>query len=143
MSLSGIESLRIKAKLLQKAKKRAGKPIQLKEAFEILAKASGFKSWRELKEIFEATEHYCPHGSSARWKIWIKSYDEARDQLSSMKEGFLLPYRDHFFICDLEYIEFLGIEKDDPDLTLMGRNWVEPNNPEAFMRITPKIRGRS
>lgn len=139
MSTAGIESLKIKAKLLQKIKKNAGKPIQLKDAFDILAKASGFKSWRELKELFEATEHYCPKGSSARWKVWYKSYDQAEAQLKA-GDGFLLPYRDHFFICDFDYVHFLGIERDDTDLKNVGRNWVEPNDAEAFFRLNQKIR---
>lgn len=139
MSVSGIESLKIKAKLLQKAKKKAGKDIQLKDAFDIIAKASGFKSWREMKELFEATEHFCPKGSTARWKIWFKNYDEAKAQLKSV-EGFLLPYRDHYFICDRDYIEFLGISSDDDDLEKVGRNWVEPLDSDAFLRLSERIR---
>ncbi len=142
MSTPAIESLKIKAKLLQKMKKSAGKPIQLKEAFDILAKASGFKSWRELKELFEATEHYCPKGSTARWKVWYKNYDEAETQLNA-SGGFLLPYRDHFFICDQDYVQFLGVPMADSDLKKVGCNWVEPNDAEAFFRLTQKIRAHT
>lgn len=86
-------------------KKSAGRPIQLKDAFDMLAKASGFKSWRELKELFEAT--------------------------------------DHFFICDQDYIQFLGVPITDVDLKNVGRNWVEPNDAEAFFRLTQKIRANT
>ncbi|MES2857329.1 MAG: hypothetical protein V4692_15775 [Bdellovibrionota bacterium] len=148
MAVSGIESFKIKAKLLQKAKLKAGKSIQLKDAFELLAKSAGFKSWRHLKEIFEATEHYCPRGSTARWKIWIKDYEEAKAQLESSmakstgKQGsFLLPYRDHFFICDDDYVEFLGVDRNDPDLAKVGPNWVEPADSNAFKRMTKTIKG--
>ena len=141
MSVSGIESLKIKAKLLQKAKKKAGKTIQLKEAFDIIAKTSGFKSWREMKELFEATEHFCPKGSTARWKIWFKNYEEALEQMKTAR-GYLLPYRDHYFICDQDYIEFLGIEPNDADLTKVGRNWVEPSDSDAFLRLSEKIRAQ-
>lgn len=139
MSIHGIESLKIKAKLLQKAKKKAGKDIQLKEAFELVARTSGFKSWREMRELFEATEHYCPKGSSAHWKVWYKDYEEAKAHLAQ-GQGFLLPYRDHFFICQNEYVEFLGVPSQDQDLQLVGRNWVEPENSEAFLRLSKKIR---
>lgn len=123
MSTPAIESLKIKAKLLQKMKKSAGKPIQ-------------------LKELFEATEHYCPKGSTARWKVWYKNYDEAETQLNA-SGGFLLPYRDHFFICDQDYVQFLGVPMADSDLKKVGCNWVEPNDAEAFFRLTQKIRAHT
>lgn len=142
MSFSSIESLKIKAKLLQKAKKKkSGVTIQLKEAYQIIAKASGFNSWRELKEIFDATEHYCPKGSSAYYKTWFKDYDQALSLLAQA-QNFLLPYRDYFFICHRDYINFLGVDTTDPDLQKVGRNWVEPLDSEAFFRISKKIRNR-
>ena len=141
MPNSATDSLKIKAKLLQKAKLKAGKKIQLKEAFAILAKAAGFNSWNEMKELYSATDHYCPKGSSARWKIWCRNYDEALEQLATVK-GFLIPYRDQFFICDNDYLEFLGIDPADSDLHAVGNKFVEPANSQAFARITARILNR-
>ncbi len=136
---SSIESLKIKAKLLQKIKIRAGGNFKLKDAFELIAKSAGFKSWRNLKELFEATEHYCPRGSTAYWKVWIKDYEEAKAKHLE-QACYLLPYRDHFFLCDSHYIEFLGIKMDDPDLSLVGCNWVEPKDSRAFSRLDKNVR---
>lgn len=142
MSFSMINSLKIKAKLLQKSKKKSGKEIQLKDAFHIIAKSQGFGSWRELKEVFEATEHFCPAGSSAHWKVWYANYHEACSHLER-SGGFLLPYGKQFFICESEYLEFLGIPLDDADLKLIGPNWVEPRHAEAYGRLIKKLKSNS
>lgn len=142
MAGTSLESLRIKAKLLQKAKKKAGKEIQLKEAFDIIAKASGFKSWQDLSELYVATEHYCPKGSSAHWKVWFKNYDEALKHLADGAD-YLLPYRDHYFICEKDYLTFLGIDPNDEDLKKIGRNWIEPKDADAFLRLTTKLQAKA
>lgn len=141
MSLSALESLKIKAKLLQKAKKKAGRPILLKEALASVAKAAGFASWRELKEVYEATEHFSPRNWSAHWKIWYASYEDALRHLEGAG-GYLLPYQKQFFICDIHYIERLGIAADSPDLEKIGPNWVEPRDLEAWARVLKKIKSR-
>lgn len=137
--MSGLESLKIKAKLLQKAKLRAGKPIRLKDAFELIAQHAGFTSWRELKDVFEENEIFCPTGTSAHWKTWYGSYEEGLRHLQE-SQGYLLPYRKHFFVCDADYLEVLGVERNDPDLLKVGRNWVEPADAEAWTRLVKKIK---
>lgn len=138
MSYPGLESLKIKAKLLQKAKKKAGKPILLKEALEKIATQSGYKSWRELKSNFEMTTHFMIPGASAYWKTWYADYDQAKKHLKESK-GYLLPYRKQFFICDVHYIEALGIDSESPLLKAVGRNWVEPKDLKAWSRLIQKI----
>lgn len=139
---SALDSLKIKAKLLQKAKKKAGKPIRLKDAFETLARHAGFESWRDLKEVFEATELFCPPGTSAHWKTWYSSYEEALEHLKT-GPGYLLPYRKHFFVCEADYLEHLGVARDDADLEKVGRNWVEPGDAAAWTRLLRKIAATS
>lgn len=138
-SFSGLESLKIRAKLLQKAKVKAGLPFALKDALDIVAKGAGFANWRELKQSFDATELFCPVGTSAHWKTWYTSYDDARKHLSE-RGGFLIPYRKHFFVCETHYLEMLGLTKDDVDLKLVGENWVEPRDSKAWDRLIGKIK---
>lgn len=141
MPLSALESLKIKAKLLQKAKRKSGQEIPLKDALATIAKASGFSSWQELKDVYEATEHFSPRGWSAHWKTWYASYEEALKHLNE-SGGYLLPYQKQFFICDAHYVELLGIAPDDPDLEKIGRNWVEPQDAQAWERVLKKIKSR-
>lgn len=138
MSFSSIESLKIKAKLLQKSKKKKGIEIPLKDAFQIIAKAAGFESWRELNANFEETDLFNPPRWSAQWKVWYASLDEARSHLEEDK--FLLPYHKQFFICDIHYIEALGIQEGDDDLKLIGHDWTKPQDKVAWDRVVARIR---
>jgi hypothetical protein len=138
---SSLESLKIKAKLLQKAKRKIGQTLQLKDALDKIARLSGFPNWRELKEVTEETELFLPSPSSAYWKTWYASYEEALAHLEK-GDGFLLPYRKQFFICDTHWIAELGVSADDADLALVGRNWAEPKDRAAWERVLAKIRAK-
>ncbi|MEZ4871083.1 MAG: glyoxalase superfamily protein [Bdellovibrionales bacterium] len=134
-----IESLKIKAKLLQKSKKKNGKPIQLKEAFEILAKASGYSNWRAMKESVDQYSLFRPQGVSLPyWNNWYSSYEEAK-QHQKKNSDYLIPYEQQFFLCGIDYIEALGIDRNDPDLALVGYDWFAPQDKDAFQRIKAKI----
>lgn len=138
MSRSSLESLKVRAKLLQKSKKKSGKVIQLKEAQQIVARAKGFDSWRELNANFEETDLFNPAHWSAQWKVWYSTLEEARSHLKESE--FLLPYHKQFFICDIHYIKALGIADDDSDLKAIGNDWTIPQNKNAWARIVEKIR---
>lgn len=143
MAHSRIDALKTKAKLLQKAKRKAGKPIQLKEALQKVASAAGFSSWRELRESFSESDILCPSGSSAFWKTWYNSYEEARLHLTAKDDIYLLPYGKQFFICDHHWIDHLGLSQGDPDLLKVGRNWAEPKDMEAWSRVLKRIKLRT
>lgn len=136
---SSLESLKIKAKLLQKAKKKSGVSMQLKDALDTIARLAGFPNWRELKTVTEETEIFLPSPSSAHWKTWYASYEEALAHLAQ-GDGYLLPYRKQFFICDIHWIEHLGVSRDDADLALVGRNWAQPVDRAAWERVVKKIK---
>ena len=138
MVTSRIQFLKDKAKLLQKAKKKAGKPIQLKTALALIAKTSGYDSWRDLKKTLETNEQFCSTQGSAFWNTWYASYADARRHFES-HGGFLLPYQKQFFICDIHYIENLGIKRTDPDLEKVGADWVRPLDASAWKRLLKKI----
>jgi len=137
--LSNLESLKIKAKLLQKSKARLGRDIPLKDALALIAQSAGYASWRELKSVYEATELYSPQGS-AYWHTWYASYSEARKHLEETPNNYLLPFQKQFFICDANYIASLGISTQDADLQNVGPNWVEPRNMAAMKRLEARIR---
>ena len=141
MSKTPLYSLRIKAKLLQKAKKKSGTNILLKDAFAILAKTAGFASWQDLKATLEANQIFCPNGHSAIWKNWYASYEMALSDLTAT-ENYLIPYQKEFFICDQNYIQFLGLQIEDADLLKVGHNWVQPKDMKSFERLIKKIQIR-
>ena len=138
--MSRLASLKIKAKLLQKAKLKSGKPIALKEAYVILAKSAGYESWREMKNNIEQYALFRPSGASLLyWNNWYSTYEEAK---SHQKEGtdFLLPHEQHFFLCGKDHIEALGIPPEDSDLKKVGTDWHFPKDKVAFERLKEKIK---
>lgn len=134
-----LESVRIKVKLLQKAKLKTNPDFKLKSAYEILAKAAGFASWREWKEVLEEHELYAPPGSSL-WHVWYSDYEKALKHLSEVKNAYLIPFQKHYFICDDHYIQSLGIRSDDSDLLGVGPNWAEPKSSKAWNNLILKLK---
>ena len=141
MSSSSIESLKIKAKLLQKAKQRAGQAIALKDAYNIIARNAGYPSWREYKFQIENSVDLAPNGKSAFWKTWYSNYDQARTHFETSTENYLLPYgKNQFFVCDIHHVEALGVDRIDVDLARVGRDWTEPKDEKAMVALLSKIK---
>ncbi|WP_408098014.1 hypothetical protein ACJVC5_03565 [Peredibacter sp. HCB2-198] len=138
MSGSSIDSLKIKAKLLQKAKRKQGQEIALKDAYGIIAKTAGYSSWKEMKDEYEAADVLNPPRWSAQWKTWYSSKEEALKHLRG--EAYLIPYHKECFICDSNYISALGILPDDPDLLKVGSDWSSPKDLKAWARLLQKIK---
>ena len=138
--MSRMESLKIKAKLLQKSKKKSGKSIQLKEAYEIIARSAGYADWRSMKKDVEKYKIFRPSKANLPyWNNWYSTYEEAKTHLSKASE-YLLPFEGKFFLCGSDYIEALGIAPDDQDLKLVGNDWAFPKDEEALTRIVSKIK---
>lgn len=135
---SSISSLKIKAKLLQKAKRKKGDEFALKDAYAVIAKTAGYSSWKEMKDDYETSDVLNPPQWSAQWKVWFASLDEAREYFQSFG-GYLVPYLNQFFVCDSNYINSLGIEMGDSDLLEVGRDWTSPANAEAWKNLLGKI----
>ena len=68
---------------------------------------------------------------------WFPNYEAARRSLES-EGGFLLPYRRHFYVCEAGAIRALGLEPDDPDWELIGRDCARPADAEAYGRLREK-----
>ena len=68
---------------------------------------------------------------------WFANYQEARQALDR-EGGFLLPYRKHFFVCEADVIQALGLEPDDPDWEKIGRDGAQPEDQDAYQRLRDK-----
>ena len=68
---------------------------------------------------------------------WYANYDEARAGLEK-HGGFLLPYRHHFFVCQADVIQALGLDPQDPDWEMIGHDLARPANADAFERLRQK-----
>lgn len=65
---------------------------------------------------------------------WFRTYEEARTSLES-EGGYLFPYKKQFFITEKEAIRELGMDPDDPDWELIGKDWVRPLKLDAWERL--------
>jgi len=139
MAVSQLDLYKTKAKLLQKAKKKSGAPVLLKQAFDIIARAAGYASWRQLKASLAASDMFCPPGTSAHWKTWYATYNEAAAHLPD-GDFYLLPYQKHFFLCDAHYIRALGADPDGDDVRAVGRDWTKPQDEAAWRRIVRAVK---
>ena len=111
--------------------------IKRKHALAVIALEKGFTSWTVLK-------WQLPFIHGGFLNRWFASYAEAKSYQQT-NGGFLLPFKNQFFICESHYINNLGLKAEDPDWTLIGYDWAKPDNKEAWQRLYRewmKIQGR-
>jgi hypothetical protein len=138
MLKSSISSVKIKAKLLQKAKLKNDKKFALKDALVIISKAAGYSSWKDMKDSYNESDIFNPPNWSAQWKIWFATIEEARHNLKP--ELYLIPFQKQFFICDIDYLKALGIDSIDSDLIKIGNDWSAPLDLKSWERLKLKIK---
>lgn len=68
---------------------------------------------------------------------WYSSYVEARKAREN-HGGFLLPYKNHYFVCEADVIRALGLEPDDPDWEKIKWDCAQPVDPHAYQRLRQK-----
>ncbi|MCA1631003.1 MAG: hypothetical protein LC785_01125 [Acidobacteria bacterium] len=68
---------------------------------------------------------------------WFTTYDEARASRES-EGGYLLPYKNQFFVTEGEGVRELGLDPDDADWALIGWDWVRPKDAAAWERLKEK-----
>lgn len=108
--------------------------IQLKHCLAYIADHYGFKNWASCKFYFEQTQLtvFTPRGGF--FNQWFSSYREAK-QILEQSGGYLLPYKNQFFICESGYIEYLGLNPEDPKWAKIAYNWVEPEDTGAWQEL--------
>jgi hypothetical protein len=68
---------------------------------------------------------------------WFTNYEEARALLES-EGGYLLPYKQQFFVCEADAIRAMGLEADDPDWERVGWDCARPADRQAYERLREK-----
>lgn len=112
--------------------------LKLKHALAVVALEEGYGSWTALKVSAEATgpEMYDPRMDTFLNR-WFARHEDARSSLEE-EGGFLLPYKSQFFICETGAIKMLGLNPEDPDWEIIGRDWVKPRDRDAWLRLARK-----
>jgi hypothetical protein len=115
--------------------------VEVQHAREAVARLSGFFSWEMAEVVLEsedAEERFYPAGRGPHLNAWFSSYGNARAYLER-KGGYLLPYRNHYFVCHARFIETLGLPANDPDWKRIGYDWVRPADWDARRRLEKKL----
>ena len=68
---------------------------------------------------------------------WFTTYEAARASRES-EGGYLLPYRNQYFVTLAEGVRELGLDPDDPDWARIGWDWVRPADAQAWERLKEK-----
>jgi hypothetical protein len=97
---SRLESIRIKAKLLQKAKKKLGKEIKLKDAYNILAKTAGYESWAEYKDSIESSSETLSFYKGSTLNLWFRSMEEAKEYQAANGGEIIAVEKDFIIVPD-------------------------------------------
>jgi hypothetical protein len=118
--------------------------LKRRHCLSVVAIEAGFEGWSQAAQIFGGrnpgsfgTALY-PKGCWAHSNIWSASYEEAK-QIREEHGGFLLAYKNQFLIVEDEYIRTMGLDPDDPDFHLMGRDWISPKDWQARTRLYGKL----
>lgn len=104
--------------------------IKRKSALAVIAIEKGFRSWADLK-------CQLPFIMGGFLNKWFVNYAEAKSHLTA-EGGFLLPYKNQFFICEAGYIAQLGLDPHDQDWKSIGFDWVNPIDQAAWRRLYKK-----
>lgn len=112
--------------------------VKLKHALAVIALEAGYDSWKNLKSSAEAAdrEMYDPK-MDVFLNRWFANYDDARASLEE-QGGFLFPYKNQFFVCEAGAVKTLGLNPEEPDWELIGHDWAEPRDREAWRRLANK-----
>jgi hypothetical protein len=65
---------------------------------------------------------------------WYSTYADAQTA-RERDGGFLLPYKKHFFVCQADVIQALGLDPEVPDWEKVKWNAAQPAESEAFNRL--------
>lgn len=124
--------------------------IKLKHALTVIALENNCASWVELKERLERLEKSKTIRNNSKYtplypkrcagfiNAWYRSHEDALGHLA-VGGGYLLPYREHFFVCQRNYIETLGLDPDHPDWARIGWDWVNPGDQDARQRLEARL----
>src|SRR5262249_37064720 len=98
-----------------------------------IAMEQGFRSWVDLKmQVNFIVGGYL--------NLWFSNHAEAKAYLKE-HGGFLLPYKNQYFICDENYIKQIGFYPEDPDWEKIAYDWAEPPSQAAWHRLYKKWAG--
>ena len=118
--------------------------VRRRHCLTVLANELGFTSWPDVVRALDGEPSadfgtlLYPAEVWAHWNIWCASYDEAKT-IRAEHGGYLLIYKHQYLVVDADYIDAMGLSRDDPDWSLIGRDWACPAQLKARQRLCEKL----
>ena len=118
--------------------------IRRRHCFSIIATELGFDGWPHLLRVLKQSQpddygtFFYPKRCHVHWNIWFASYEEA-SKVRNEHGGFLLAYKNQFFVVDEDYIRSFGLNPEDPEFEVIGRDWVQLQSHEHRNRLYGKL----
>lgn len=108
-----------------------GKAMRLKHALAVIALENGTPDWASFKRKITEEDCLYPDTWSSHFNTWYVNYDKAKEHLSKTG-GYLLTYRQQYFICESGYIQALGLSQFEDEWERIGYDWVQPADKKAW-----------
>jgi hypothetical protein len=118
--------------------------IRRRHCLAVVARELGFRGWPHAVQVLSGTGTtdagtlLYPRRCGAHINIWCASYDQAK-RIRARHGGFLLGYKHQYLVVDDDYMTTLGVDPDDPDLDMIGRDWVGPSDAVARARLYGRV----
>lgn len=120
-----------------------GECLQRRHCLLALSHRLGFRSWTQARSVLDRAAHtdrglfMYRESHGALCNIWSASYDEAAS-IRQESGGYLLPFARQFMVVEAPFVDWLGLDPQDPDWDAMGRDWVVPTDGSAWDRLANK-----
>lgn len=118
--------------------------LRIKDALAVVAVENGYDSWTALKAALDAAadtsplaeikDQFYPKHFTTYWNIWFATYSQAKKVLKEGK-GYLLPFRNQFFIVEEHFVDSIGIPHTLPEWDEIDRDLVHPKNVKAWLKV--------
>ncbi len=118
--------------------------LKRRHCLAVIAKELDFEGWPHITRTINGDEVdnfgtlLYPHFCGAHTNIWCNTYEEAK-AIHGEVGGYLLAYRQQFLIVEEPYIVTMGLDPEDEDWQLIGRDWIRPVDFEARKRLYDKL----
>lgn len=118
--------------------------IDLRDVLDGIADENGYASWAELSTaldhaaesspLAEIKDQFYPENFNTYWNIWFAQYPQAKKVLNE-GGGFLLPFRNQFFIVEEHFVDSLGLHHTLPEWKAIGYDWVRPKHVRSWLKL--------
>lgn len=119
--------------------------IRLEDAQQVVARENGFADWSELAAqtagapVVFRTARLFPEKADVFLNLWFRSYEDARAAHEAEPDLILFPYGQQFVLCEPALLGWLGADPHDPDWEQIGRDWVQPLDEAARLRLAARL----